>query len=58
MVIGSSGLLRPKTAGNSEKTVDVLLFFLSRKRCWPRISAENERPFADNFLEEQRKQRA
>jgi hypothetical protein len=48
---------RRKTAENSERTAGVPLFFRSPDRQRPRFSATDEMPLADNFLEEQQKQR-
>ena len=42
---------------NSEKTAGGWLFFVSPTRRRPRISAENERPLADNSWRKQQEQR-
>jgi hypothetical protein len=46
-----------KTAENSERTANILLFFCLQNWRRPRISAGDGRSIADNFREKQRKQR-
>jgi hypothetical protein len=50
-------LLDEKTAGNSEITANDLAVIRSRECQEPRISADIASSLADNFREEQRKQR-